>query len=230
VDEFTDFLVAENPDVVGIQESFVHHPWHNNQDLHVLINQFLDQKGSDLQYYKSSGRIYHPGHPNLRLLVLSKYPINNYRELSCAGGQPCAMAQTFRIDTEPYHFRFYNYHGIAGSACETLAVLADDMGQYPGSTIIGLGDYNLRNTNPDFMQCIQDELYSQGFRNVCDESNDPSCWISVNIAYHDPAAVDYVMIKDGPNELTTVTARNYDINEEITVSDHLPIIAELSHD
>lgn len=226
LNKLADFIVAQDADIVGLQEVDKGTNRHNNVDIPAEILQLLEQRN-----YPMNGRFanrFDVDGGEFGNMVLSRYPIQNYQSLVLA---PQEIAQTFTVIANDHNFRVFNYHPFPKNSCTTINPFEDAIAAYPNDMIFLLGDFNALNSSP----CLND--IKANFWNSCDFSPDESCNITVDATYNPAGSigVDFVFVKQGvlspytdPWEVLTVFS-DHDMNLGVPVSDHFPVTAILGY-
>jgi endonuclease/exonuclease/phosphatase family metal-dependent hydrolase len=237
--KIADLIAGEQPDVVGLQEYW--HDTANGESVHPNTNRLLTllaERGYPM-YGKYEKRFDVTASVELYQMVLSKQSIDNYELVRFTGGNHPNedMVQSFQ-----YNFntggsvRVFNVHPQPSNFCSIVGELDVHLDKFSSQMGILMGDMNAW---PDD-SCLS-AIYND-FRNTCSESSDRTCDYTIDnrVWSGDPnylpekgGPIDYIFVRKGTispfsGPWTVIKTRSdYDINLDVPVSDHYPVISEL---
>ena len=233
LEKVADLIVAEKADIAGVQEYWWDYAGADDPD---TLAGLLNDRGYpmfsryDKRFQVNSGK-------ELGQIVLSKKPFEDFNVYRIqAGGGNKDIIQSFDYPLLSGKIRFFSVHPRPTVSCDVAPEMATHLKSYPGQSAIAVGDYNLIESNPCF-----DDLKT-AYSNACAAVPDTTCEFTVDRTVwgggvHAPpdlgAAIDFVWVTKTTDPPYTapwkvISARaDHDINDDVPVSDHLPVIAEL---
>ncbi len=232
--KIADLIVAEQGDVVGLQEYWWDYAGTDSPD---TIKQLLADRGYPM-YGVYEKRFNLNSDVELGQIVLSKQPLQDYGFYRFQGGHTDQdMVQSFLYPLGAAAVRVFSVHPQPGKFCDVVGELNQYLDGFSSEMGVLMGDFNALTSDPCFTEIALD------FRDCCQESSDATCdytvdrtvWAGgVNAPPDLGEAIDYVFVRRGtlapfPRPWTVVDTRaSHTINQGIPVSDHFPVITELA--